>query len=91
MRKRLKAEIRAVKESRAPILPTDLAPNPIPTYGGDTVLRMPPKGDGEDTKYLQSIAKAVLQTQYDADKLVGDARDEHVCAALKRIEATGAV
>ena len=91
MRRRLKAEIRAVKESRAPVLPTDLAPNPIPTYGGDTVLRLPPKGSGEDTNYLQSIAKAVLQAQYDADKLVGDARDKQVCAALKRIEATGAV
>ena len=91
MRKRLKAEIRAVKEGRAPIVPTDLAANPIPTYGGDTVLHLPRNGSRDDAAYLQTIAKAVLQVQYDADKLVGDARDEQVRAALRRMEEAGAV
>jgi hypothetical protein len=86
MRNRLRAEIRAVMGGKAPILPTDLAPNPIPTYGGDTVLHLPAAFGRDDVAFRQQIAKAVLQAQYDADQLTGDARDARVCSSLKAIE-----
>jgi nitrite reductase/ring-hydroxylating ferredoxin subunit len=91
MRNRLRTEIRAVTQGKSPILPTDLASDPIPTYGGDTVLRLPPKNGRDDRSFLQATAKAVLQAQYDADARKGNDRDAQVCSMLERIESAETV
>jgi hypothetical protein len=90
MRNRLRAEIRRVVQGNSPLRPNDLSQNPIPTYGGDTVLRLPQKVGRDDIVFRQDITKAVLKAQYDADGLVGDNRDAQVISALKHIESRNA-
>ena len=61
-------------------------PNPVPTYGGDTVLRMPAR-ERNDREFLLEIGERVMQIQYDAEDLSGTARDAQVIEALKSLEA----
>ncbi len=61
-------------------------PNPIPTYGGDTVLYMP-AGAQDDSDLLVEIGERVMQIQYDAESLQGDLRDQTIVDALKSLEA----
>ncbi len=90
-RKRLRRLCRALEKGERPVQPTELWANPIPTYGGDTVLRLPPdEADGaDDEAYLERIGEAVMEVQFQAEKLTGAARDEAVIARLKRLEAEG--
>jgi nitrite reductase/ring-hydroxylating ferredoxin subunit len=61
-------------------------PNPIPTYGGDTVLRIPQNGQ-DDSALLLEAGDKVMQIQFDAEALSGEARDSSVIEALKSLEA----
>jgi phenylpropionate dioxygenase-like ring-hydroxylating dioxygenase large terminal subunit len=87
-RKRLRTLCRALRKGERPAQPTDHWPNPVPTYGGDTVLRLPPNGS-DDGATLQRVGQAVMEAQFEAEGLTGAARDEAVIARLKRIEADG--
>ena len=60
-------------------------PNPVPTYGGDTVLRIPPAED--DRALLLAVGERVMQIQFDAELLQGDERDQQVIDALRQYEA----
>ena len=51
------------------------------------MLRIADQG-GDDGARLREIEAAVMQAQFDADELVGVARDEFVIARLREIEAT---
>ena len=60
--------------------------NPVPTYGGDTVLNIP--GDAEDDgQRLRDIGDRVMEIQFDADILTGRERDNRVIETLKQLEA----
>ncbi len=87
-RKRLRNLCRALQKGERPAQPTDHWPNPVPTYGGDTVLRLPPNGS-DDGATLQRIGQAVMEVQFEAEGLTGAARDEAVIARLKQLEAEG--
>ncbi len=87
-RKRLKAMIRALTKGREPDHLDSLFVMPIPTYGGDTVLRAP-VSSGEDRALLRTVAKAVMEIQFDAEALTGPARDERIIAALRAREVEG--
>jgi hypothetical protein len=63
-------------------------PATVPTYGGDTVLRVPP-GNGDDRELLRDVAAAVMEIQFEAEALTGAERDDRVIARLKRLEAEG--
>jgi phenylpropionate dioxygenase-like ring-hydroxylating dioxygenase large terminal subunit len=90
-RKRLRRLCRALEHGERPAQPTDLWANPVPTYGGDTVLRLPPdQADGAgDAAYLERIGQAVMEIQFQAETLAGAARDATVIERLKRLEAEG--
>lgn len=87
-RKRLRAIIRDLQAGREPERATEIWPGPIPTYGGDTVLRIPPNG-GDDRALLRAVGRAVMETQFAAEDQVGAVRDQAVIEDLKSIEAEG--
>ncbi len=62
-----------------------LWPSMVPTYGGDTVLRLPI--DEATSEQLLGIGERVMQIQFDAESLLGGARDQVVIDALKQFEA----
>ncbi|MCP4390923.1 MAG: hypothetical protein GY802_21685 [Gammaproteobacteria bacterium] len=51
------------------------------------MLRVQPDGQ-DDSCLLNDIGERVMQIQYDAEKLNGDARDQQVIDALKSLEAS---
>ena len=61
-------------------------PNPVPTYGGDTVLKIL-KNAEDDSKQLRDLGHRVMDIQFEAESMKGQARDEAVIDALKRLEA----
>ena len=87
-RKRLRRLCRALQQGERPVQPTELWANPIPTYGGDTVLRLPPDGS-DDVGHLERIGQAVMEIQFAAEGLAGAVRDEAVIARLKVLESQG--
>jgi len=87
-RKRLRAACRDLAEGTEPQQPTAAWPSPIPTYGGDTVLRLP-LDRNDDRAFLQRVEAAVMEAQFAAEHLSGDERDGHVIDGLKRLEADG--
>ena len=59
--------------------------NPVPTYGGDTVLNIPVDAE-DDNRRLRKIGDRVMEIQFDAESMVGRARDEAVIEAFKKLE-----
>ncbi len=64
----------------------DFWPNPVPTYGGDTVLNID-KDANDDSARLNAIGEQVMRFQFDAESLTGEARVESVIDALKSLES----
>ena len=87
-RKRLRKLCRELEAGNEPGQVNDFWPNPVPTYGGDTVLRMPPTG-GDDRALLLEVGERVMQIQFEAESLPGAERDRIVIEAFKRLEAGG--
>jgi nitrite reductase/ring-hydroxylating ferredoxin subunit len=85
-RKKLRKLCRDLEKGVKPEHVTGIWKNPIPTYGGDTVLRVPADGK-DDAALLNDVGERVMQIQYDAEDLVGDARDRQVIDAFKSLEA----
>jgi hypothetical protein len=87
-RKKLRKLCRDLEAGSEPARVTDFWQNPIPTYGGDSVLRMPARA-GDDAALLVDIGERVMQIQFDAETLSGGQRDRQVIAALQALEAEG--
>jgi phenylpropionate dioxygenase-like ring-hydroxylating dioxygenase large terminal subunit len=86
-RARLRADIRGLAEGREPFQPAQLCAAPIPTYCGDTVLRVPPDGDDEEARILAHSRK-VMEILRRGDTLKGAARDAAVIGRLKALEVS---
>lgn len=86
-RRRLRALIGALRDGTEPPHATAFRPNPVPTCGGDTVLRVPPGSD--DRTLLQKTGAAVMEIQFAAEGETGEARDRRVFDALKALETQG--
>ena len=92
MRRRLREQIRAVAASERALRVTDLAPNPVPTYGGDSVLAIPRDGEADESERFSRLAHAFMQMQFDADALPEPERVAYVTERLRALEAnSGAV
>ncbi len=85
-RKRLRQLCRDLEAGTRPGRIDEFRPNPVPTCGGDTVLAIPPDRD-DDRGRLIEVGERVMQIQFDAERLVGEARDREVIAALQALEA----
>jgi phenylpropionate dioxygenase-like ring-hydroxylating dioxygenase large terminal subunit len=59
--------------------------NPVPTYGGDTVLNLPAPGT-DDCAFLAEAGERVMQIQFDAESLSGSERDDRIVEQFKALE-----
>ncbi len=85
-RKKLRKVCRNLEKGIKPEQTSDYWSNPVPTYGGDTVLNIPLDGK-DDSKLLQKIDKAVMEIQFSAESLIGSARDKTIIEAMKNLES----
>ena len=85
-RKKLRKLCRDLEKGIKPDQNGNFWPNPVPTYGGDTVLNLPRK-DKDDDQLLQEIGEAVMQIQFGAENMSGSQRDDKIIAAFKQLEA----
>jgi nitrite reductase/ring-hydroxylating ferredoxin subunit len=85
-RKKLRKLCRDLEKGIKPEHASDFWANPVPTYGGDTVLNIS-RDNANDGKLLQQIDRAVMQIQFDAEILVGSERDDRIIENLKQLEA----
>ena len=85
-RKKLRKLCRDLEQGTEPSHVTGSWPNPVPTYGGDTVLRIPRQA-GDDSDLLNEIGEQVMRIQFEAESMSGEARVAAVIAALKSLEA----
>ena len=90
LRLKLKQALKDVANGKEPPQPTSTLPNPIPTYGSDTVLKLPPR-DGDDHAYLLAIGKTIMELLFAADDLNAPLRDDRLIGQLKDIERRGYV
>ena len=86
MRKRLREQIRAVQNGETPARASVANSGLIPTYGGDTVLRIPRKGSPDESQTLSKLAHAFMKMQYQADDLNEDERVRFVGERLTELE-----
>ncbi len=75
MRKRLRKAVRALKENgESPRQPGEGREEPIPTWGGDTVLALPSDGAGDDGAFLRAVAAGVIAIHRAGDALAPEGR-----------------
>ncbi len=84
-RKQLRKLCRDLASGEKPGQLQDHWRNPVPTYGGDTVLHIPASAEN-DSELLIEIGNKVMQAQFDAEQLQGEARDQAVIDALVALE-----
>jgi len=89
MRRRLREQIRSVAEGNPPVRSVPNSFGRIPTYGGDTVLRIPRESKGSEFEQLGVLATRFMEAQYQADDLTEPDRVASVTRSLKDLEAVG--
>ncbi|MFT5219297.1 MAG: phenylpropionate dioxygenase-like ring-hydroxylating dioxygenase large terminal subunit [Planctomycetota bacterium] len=85
-RKCIRKLCRALEKGIEPEHVTEHWQNPIPTYGGDTVLRIP-DDPHNSSQQLIDVGETVMKIQFDAEALQGDQRDQIIIDALVAVEA----
>ena len=88
VRNRLRKAIRNVRDGGEAEQPSLIYKGTIPTYGGDTMLRIPQQPDMDDAKLLRAVAHKVAEIYQSADHLDGAARKQSIVAGLKAYEAS---
>jgi hypothetical protein len=73
-------------EGGTPQQPTANVTAPIPTYGGDTVLRAPIRSN-DDRKWMSDLSKRVADIYRSGDELVGEERRTKIRSGLATLEA----
>jgi nitrite reductase/ring-hydroxylating ferredoxin subunit len=84
-RQRLRKLCRNLEKGKSPAKVQDFWKNPVPTYGGDTVLNIPTSTD-DDSRFLLEIGQQVMQIQFEAESKSGEERDHAVIEALIELE-----
>ena len=86
VRRKLRTAIRELAAGKGVALPTDTYDNPIPTYGGDTMLRVRKQDGRDDAAILKTVALRVAEIYRSGDKLVGRKRQDCIRRSLKEYE-----
>ena len=89
MRRRLREQIRAVAAGERPLRADDIASNPVPTYGGDSVLALRCDDGADESERFGGLAHAFMQMQFDADALPEPQRVAYVVERLRALEESG--
>jgi len=88
VRRKLRDAIRKLQQGEAPPQPNQLG-KVIPTYGGDTMLRIP-KSNVDDRKLVSEVAHKVAAIYVEGDRYAGEERIAFIVDGLKRYEANWA-
>ena len=88
MRRKLREQIRQVASGGTAPQVTGLGTNPVPTYAGDTVLKIP-QSSQDESQFLSKLAHELMDIQYAADKLPERERTAFVIEKMKAIEVIG--
>ena len=88
MRRKLREQIRKVAAGKTAPQVTALGTNPVPTYSGDTVHKVP-QSSVDESKFLSKLAHEPMDIQYDADKLQETERIAFVVEKMEVTEADG--
>jgi hypothetical protein len=84
-RRRIRKLIKDLKKGKEPPQPQQKKDDIIKTNGQDTVLRVP-KRNIDDRSFIKSIGAAVMQLQFDAEKMPLKKRDDHIINKLSIME-----
>ncbi|MEX0317458.1 MAG: Rieske 2Fe-2S domain-containing protein [Ruegeria sp.] len=87
-RRLLRDATRSVKAGNPAPQPTDSFDGVIPTYGGDTMLRIPVQEGRDDGAVLKEISKEIAAIYMSGDHLQGQERREFITERLKEYEAS---
>ena len=87
MRRQIREQIRDLKAGTEPmhVSPSDAAP--IPTYGGDTVLNIPRKTEGDELSLLSKIAHEFVEIQFEVDGKSENERISIITDKLKEMQS----
>ncbi|NNE81563.1 MAG: aromatic ring-hydroxylating dioxygenase subunit alpha, partial [Silicimonas sp.] len=86
-RRMLRKAIRALAAGERVAHPTDFFDREIPTYGGDTMLRIPLQEGRDDGAVLKEVSMAIADIYRSGDHLQGVERTAFIVDALKKYEA----
>jgi len=86
VRRRLRKLIRKVMDGGTVTHPTEGFQGPIPTYGGDTMLRIPPQPGRDDDDLIKEVAHKVAAIYMAHDELQGQQRADSLRQALRDYE-----
>ena len=90
VRRQLRAVIRHVQSGGDAPQPTSVYSTPIPTYGGDTMLRIGPQTGRDDSAVLKEVAARVAEIYVAADGLEGEERRSCIVSGLREYEESWA-
>ena len=85
-RTRLRQAIRSLQKGERPLQPAASGDAPLPTYAGDSVLRIPRAPGGDDVKLLEDVSRQVLRIYVSADHVQGGERDQLIQKELHELE-----
>ena len=88
VRRKLRAAVRSVRDGNPAPQPALVYDGTIPTYGGDTMLRIPVQEGRDDGAVLKEVAHKVAEICMSGDTLLGQERNEFICNELKAYEAS---
>ena len=72
LRRSLRAAIRGLRKGVEPLRPErDGGNTPLPTFAGDTVLRVP-KGSGDDRELILEVSRKIAQAYQEAQNIIDD-------------------
>jgi hypothetical protein len=84
-RTRIRKGIRAVANGDPLPRPDDKSSSPIPTYCGETVVKIPRVPDSDDSQLLLDTSRRVAAAYRAADALKGNARNTHIEGQLNEL------
>ena len=84
LRSRLRRDIRKLAKGASLPRPEGTPDKPVPTYGGDTILRIP-KSNVDDRKLMENVQRDVAKCYFAADKYQGEERTEFIEREVAKI------
>ena len=85
-RRRLRRDVQALQQGRAPIQPVAFGPAPIPTWSGDTVLRAPAEDGDDDRVFKARMFSQVIDIYRGSASLRGEERDDYIADRLRSLD-----
>lgn len=88
VRRKLRKIIRQVQAGESVLQVSASYDGPIPSYGGDTMLRIPQQPDRDDDDLLKEVAHKVAGIYMAQDEYYGEERNQKIRQALQDYEAS---